>query len=63
MGPKVLVPSVSAGGAEADPFPSMPSRTLGENFLKPSAQSATRLFIVSEPTHLSVPETSPETFL
>jgi len=29
IGPKVLVPSVSAGGPEADPLPSTASRTLG----------------------------------
>ena len=56
IGPKVAVPSISAGGAVDEPLPSISIWTLGYIFRKPSAQSVIRLFSVSEPTLLIVPE-------
>ena len=57
MGPKVAVPSISAGGAVEEPLPSISTCTLGYSLANPSAHSVIRLFIVSEPTLLIEPDT------
>ncbi len=51
------MPAIRAVGAVDEPLPSMPRFTFGYSFLKPSAQNVIRLFRVSEPTELSVPDT------
>ena len=61
MGPNCAVPAMRAGGAVELPLPSTCSFTLGYIFKNASAQRVIRLFIVSEPTLLRLPET-PETF-
>ncbi len=57
MGPKLLVPSMSAGGAVLEPLPSISTCTLGYMPRKSSDQRAMRLFMVSEPMLLMEPET------
>lgn len=58
MGPTWEVPAIRAGGAVEDPLPSICILTLGKSRLKASAQRVIRLFKLSEPTQLKVPETS-----
>src|SRR3954471_9775459 len=57
IGPSCEVPWISAGGAVVEPLPSIWMRTFGYSFLYPSAHSVIRLFRVSEPTELRLPET------
>ncbi len=57
MGPKLEVPSVSAGGAVEDPAAWICTLTFGYCFLKSSAHRVIRLASVSEPTLLMLPET------
>ena len=57
MGPNVHVPATSAGGAVDEPLPSTSTSTSGWNERKPSDHRAMRLFIVSEPMLLILPET------
>jgi len=57
IGPSCDVPSISAGGAVEEPLPSIWTRTFGYWREKPSAQKVIRLFSVSEPTELRLPET------
>lgn len=57
MGASWAVPAVRAGGAVEEPLPSTPILTLGYFLLNPSAQRVIRLFSVSEPTALRLPET------
>src|SRR5512143_3447695 len=56
IGPKVAVPAIRAGGAVAEPFPSISMVTFGYCFLNPSAQRLMTLLSVSEPTLLMLPE-------
>ena len=58
MGPTWEVPAIRAGGAVEEPLPSICILTLGKSRLKASAQRVIRLFKLSEPTQLKVPETS-----
>ncbi len=57
MGPNFDAPSMSAGGAVEEPLPSISTWTLGYMAVNFSAQRVIRLFMVSEPTLLMLPET------
>jgi hypothetical protein len=57
MGPKWAVPATSAGGAVEEPLPSISMRTLGYWARKPSDHRVIRLFRVSDPIDLRLPET------
>ena len=57
IGPNCAVPAMRAGGAVEEPLPSTWILTFGYIFVNASAQSVIRLFIVSEPTLLRLPET------
>src|SRR5262249_6036577 len=61
IGPNCEVPAMRAGGAVELPLPSIWTLTFGYIFKKASAQNVIRLFIVSEPTLLTLPE-MPEVF-
>ena len=56
IGPKWAVPATSAGGAVEEPLPSISTFTFGYWARKPSDQSVIRLFSVSEPIDLRLPE-------
>ena len=51
------MPSINAGGAVEEPFPSIWIFTFGYFALNPSAHNVIRLFSVSEPTLLTLPDT------
>src|SRR3954471_23262354 len=57
IGPSCEVPWISAGGAVEEPLPSIWMRMFGYSRLSPPAHSVIRLFRVSEPTELRLPET------
>src|SRR2546428_1498681 len=57
MGPSWAVPSIRAGGAVLEPLPSIWIFTFGYCLRNPSAQRVIRLFRVSEPMLLRVPDT------
>ncbi len=61
MGPNWAVPAMSAGGAVDEPLPSTWTFTFGYILVNASAQRVMRLFMVSEPMLLRLPET-PLTF-
>src|SRR5688500_17290168 len=57
IGPNCAVPAMRAGGAVDEPLPSTWIRTFGYILGNASPHSVMRLFMVSEPTLLSVPDT------
>ena len=61
IGPNCEVPAISAAGAVELPLPSTWTLTFGYILMNASDQRVMRLFIVSEPTLLMLPET-PDVF-
>ena len=57
IGPNWAVPAISAGGAVAEPLPSISMLHARVMRRKPSPQSVIRLFIVSEPMLFRLPDT------
>src|SRR5262245_25489514 len=55
IGPSCAVPSISAGGAVAEPLPSTPTLTPGYRRENASPHLPMMLFMVSEPTADTVP--------